>query len=461
MHKLLSFYKINFSDKTYTLLLLLFLVLLGSHFLDYHLYIFLAFAPFLINWSNLSNKNVLLVIFFILSIYGTWVFLDLRLLYQFDLALGVFSHGILILCMYLLGFSIKIEQKNGILISNKNIFYLLFIFVISYSFFILCSYVTIEQDHPLTGVGMYVCFPNPYQHAHVNGGRLISTILTYYLTLMTFILPFLLFYFSKLKKQGFYIIELLLLLSLSIFVLYISAIMGRRTVFVLFLLVSLFLFFTSLIKYLQHIKDNKKVLFFIVIASIFVYGIYSFIITPPKNSIQTQGIIVTPDLIIPIVSTPKAFMESTHIPIVQKLMHKGLSDHRFEWWSTAFNVMIEHPFGGGNGVYIAPGIRLAHNTWIDIGKDLGILPFILFLSITLLHIYYLLHIFFSKKIEILLKYQLIMISMGIFPIMMIEPVFTSDKTFFAYIFFYFGMLSKFYIELKKKSEGAKSMTAPQ
>ena len=198
-----------------------------------------------------------------------------------------------------------------------------------------------------------------------------------------------------------------------------------------------------------------------MISSTLFYGVYSLLNTSQKESIQTQGIIITSDFIIPImhhqVSHSSIGLED--VPIIQRLSDKGLNDHRFSWWSDALNVMLEYPFGGGNGIYIAPHIRLAHNTWIDMGKDLGVIPFILFLFITLLHIYYLFYIFFSKRVELLLKYQLILISIGIFPIMMIEPIFNSDKTFFAYIFFYFGILSKFYIDLKKKDEYIKSMTA--
>jgi len=67
----------------------------------------------------------------------------------------------------------------------------------------------------------------------------------------------------------------------------------------------------------------------------------------------------------------------------------------------------------------------------------------------MVHGYYLIRIFFSKHIENILKYQLLMLGMGIFAIMLIEPVFNSDKTFFAYIFFYLGILAKVYSDMIK------------
>ena len=204
--------------------------------------------------------------------------------------------------------------------------------------------------------------------------------------------------------------------------------MGRRTVILLFIVVSLFLFFMRISKYIYSINLKKLLLFIIVFLGIssVTYTFVNHFESPAK----IKGIIAVEDI---------------DIPVFRRLMNKKvLKDVRFSRWSTALDVMMTHPFGGGNGVYIAKNMRLAHNTWIDIGKDFGILPFILFIMLTLLHIYYLLKITFSQHVEDILKYQVLIIGMGIFAIMMIEPVFTSDRTFFAYIFFYFGFLKKLY-----------------
>lgn len=445
MNKLLSRPKHLLSDNKHTLLLLLFLCLLGSHFLDYHLYFFIAFGLFLIDWRYISNKNFLLVSAFIMSVYVSWIVLDSRIIHQINLAKQVLLPGVLIWLMYILGLSTTIKREGLLIVSDKRIFYILFIFVISYTFFVLWSYFTIHQDNPLTSAGMYICFPNPYQNANINGGRLISTILAYYLTLMTFTLPLILFYFNKLKRQGFYTIELLLLIALSFFILYISAIMGRRTVFVLFVLVFLFLFVT----YFLVSKNIKKILIFLSMLVAIFYMTQTYI-KHIENTPEQKCIIVTGDIIIPIVEYPESSLNLENIPLFNKLAHKGFKDSRFSWWKKSFHVMLTHPFGGGNGIYIAPGIKLTHNVWLDMGKDLGLLPFILFFIVTIVHIYYLIRIFFYKQIESLLKYELVVIGVGIFAIMLIEPVFNSDKTFFAYIFFYFGILGKYYLEINTK-----------
>jgi len=446
MNKLLINIKSIFNDSRHALLLF-FLLVLGTHFLDFHLYVIIAFGLFLVDWRCVKYKSFLLVLFFIVSVYISWIFLDLRIFYQMELAKQVLLPGMLILLMYLLGLSLKIKKKKHAIVSDKRIFYSLFVFVISYNVLIVWSYFTIPQDNPLSGIGMYVCFPNPYASSNINGGHLISTILAYYLTLMTFLLPLILFYFSKFKKQGFYNLELFTLLALSVFILYLSALMGRRTVVVLFILVFLFIFSIYFFEY----KNIKKVFISLsVLVTLFytvqVYEAYRVGIP------ETKGIIVTENFIVPIVEYPEARFSIESIPIFSKLAHQGLKDSRFNWWEKSFTIMLAYPFGGGYDEYVAPGIKLTHNVWLDMGKDLGILPFILFFLVTILHIYYLVRIFFSGYIENLLKYQLVVIAMGIFAIMLIEPIFNSDKTFFAYIFFYFGVVSNVYVQLKNKQE---------
>jgi len=451
MNKVLAFPKSLLSDNNHTRLLVLFLGLLGSHFLDYHLYFFIALGLFLIDWHYVSNKNFLLVSVLILSIYVSWFFLDARIIYQLNLLKQVLLPGILILLMYMVGFSTKIKREGILLVSDKRMFYILFIFVISYTFFILWSYFFIPQDNPVTSAGMYVCFPNPYLAANINGGRLISTILTYYLTLMTFTLPLILFYFGKLKKQGFYTIELFLLVALALFVLYISAIMGRRTVFVLFVLVFLFLFFT----YFMNFKNIKRVLIFISVIVAIFYTTQTYV-KYIENIPEQKGIIVTDDFTVPIVEYPKSSFNVENISLFKRLADKGFKDSRFSWWKKSFSIMLAYPFGGGYDEYVAPGMKLTHNVWLDMGKDLGILPFILFFMVTIVHSYYLIRILFSKHIENLLKYQLVILGMGIFAIMLIEPVFNSDKTFFAYIFFYFGILGRCHLEMNTKGTPVKN-----
>ncbi len=98
---------------------------------------------------------------------------------------------------------------------------------------------------------------------------------------------------------------------------------------------------------------------------------------------------------------------------------------------------------------VAPGIKLTHNTWIDIGKDFGIVPFVLFIAVTAMHLFYLTVVVLRTSIERSKKYLLSVVIGGAIPLLAIEPVFTSDKTFVAYLFFVFGLVAQCYGSLKK------------
>ena len=132
------------------------------------------------------------------------------------------------------------------------------------------------------------------------------------------------------------------------------------------------------------------------------------------------------------------FLHST--PAIKKLFLVGLHDKRFSWWLSGIKAMIEYPWGGGHSVFLAHNMKMAHNTWIDIGKDFGVVPFLSFLLVSMLALYYAARLLFMSSLQCLNRQLIVLVMVAIFAIMMIEPVFTSDKTFFAYISFFFGLL---------------------
>jgi len=445
----LSFFPPALYGHTYTVILLLFLAVIGSHFLDYHLFGPIIVGLFLVKWEKLPRFHTLLVTLFILSIYITWVFLDPRLIHQANLAYDIFSRGILVWLMYLIGLSIPFKEKEGLIHMKRKHFYILFGIVLTYAAVVIFSALLLHQDTPLSGTGMFVLFPNPYQMAQVNGGRLISTILTYYLTTMTFLLPLILLFYGWFRKKGFRRAELSVLVFLAVTTLYLAVMMGRRTTLVLLMTATLFLLSVRLVQFLkQHTFSIKKILL-IITAGVLLAGFYQYSSTQKQEN-RIEGFVMISGAAVPITVPPTSTATILkELPVLERLSHKGLHDKRFTWWPAALRVIRDHPFGGGHDIQIAPGIHLAHNTCIDIGKAFGILPFIIVVFIMVLHQYYLLSISLSSRIEKMLKYQLILLSLGVFPVMMIEPVFNSDKTFFAYLFFLLGIMANLYLSLRK------------
>ena len=193
----------SISYKTHLFLVTLFLTILGSHLFDDKIYLFTIASIFLIDWKNFFYKETLLVGIFILSVYIIWFFLDHDVLFKTDVAVKIISQLLLLFFAYLLGSSIELNLEHNSSQYIKYIFYLLFSFFIAYSLMIIYSYFTIKQDSPLTWQGLFVNFPNEYKRLHVNGGRLISTIIAYYLTISSFIFSYLIIFFNLSKKREF------------------------------------------------------------------------------------------------------------------------------------------------------------------------------------------------------------------------------------------------------------------
>ncbi len=402
------------SNHTHILFVTLILAILGTHLLGDNIYVLVIASLFFIDWEKIVSKETILVALFLLTVYIIWFLVDHDVLFKMHIAIKVVSELLLILCFYLLGNSIHYDPHDQSSQSIRYIFYLLFGFFIAYTSMIIYSYIAIKQDHPLTSYGLYVNFPNEYKRLHVNGGRLISTIIAYYLTISSFLFSYFIIFFDRFKKKKIFSIwEMIIFITIALFSLYVAVLMGRRTTLMLFFTVFTLLLFVRFL-FDSTYKEKGIIILLLVLLSIVTYHFF------------------------------EDFIQRHFMYIYNKLMVKGIHDVRFSFWIPGLEAMLAYPFGGGHGVFVAHGIRLAHNTWIDIGKDFGVIPFTLFVMICVLHLYYFIRILFSPSVNIFLKYQLLIILCGMIPILMIEPVFTSDKLYIAYLFFVFGFITHLY-----------------
>jgi hypothetical protein len=271
---------------------------------------------------------------------------------------------------------------------------------------------------------MFVWYNNVYAIANVNGGKLISTIIAYYLIFAVMLIPITffantLFQPCSLKRCT----ERFLLMLLGLFALYIAAQMGRRVVMVLFALAMVYWIFFYLLRNIRIFLKTKKTrlilssLFFIVLVMLVSYWL---------------------------LSDSDALRRLTKSSI--------LHDHRFEFWRPALKIMFDNPFGGGHSIYITPKMYLAHNTWIDIGKYFGIIPFLLSIFFFFIHIGYWWQLNFSSTISTETKHMFNSLLFIAFAQLMIEPVFISDKIFFAYVIYLLGISVSVAIVNKRMKE---------
>lgn len=115
-----------------------------------------------------------------------------------------------------------------------------------------------------------------------------------------------------------------------------------------------------------------------------------------------------------------------------------LSDPRFESWKVAFNGLGDYPFGGKQ---TALPLSYAHNMWLDVGHEVGIIPLVLLSVFTILSL---------KKLATLLKsnsstdIKIIFLSffVAFFVTFSLEPIMEGWYYYFNVFCFVFGILSR-------------------
>ena len=102
-------------------------------------------------------------------------------------------------------------------------------------------------------------------------------------------------------------------------------------------------------------------------------------------------------------------------------------ENRVQTLFLAFNSILEHPMGGNNERI--GELKYAHNMWLDVGKQAGIIPFVLLSLFTIISLWNVIKIFknekFSNEFKVFLAgiYSAVLLNMAVEPIMQGEPLF--------------------------------------
>ncbi|MEH6889046.1 hypothetical protein V7024_04730 [Bacillus sp. JJ864] len=111
------------------------------------------------------------------------------------------------------------------------------------------------------------------------------------------------------------------------------------------------------------------------------------------------------------------------------------NDPRFESWKEAFMGLFTNPTGGRK---TSLSLNYAHNMWLDVGYDVGILSFFLLLLITFLGLSALYN-FIKSNQPLLLKGLIVGLYTAMFLTFMVEPIFEGWFTYFTVFCFVFGL----------------------
>ncbi|WP_020061488.1 hypothetical protein [Bacillus sp. 123MFChir2] len=111
------------------------------------------------------------------------------------------------------------------------------------------------------------------------------------------------------------------------------------------------------------------------------------------------------------------------------------SDPRFESWKEAFMGLFTNPTGGRK---TSLSLNYAHNMWLDVGYDVGVLSLFLLLIITALALVSLRN-FIKSDQPVVLKGLIVGIYTAMFLTFMVEPIFEGWFTYFTVFCFIFGL----------------------
>ncbi|PFY35240.1 hypothetical protein COL48_00530 [Bacillus toyonensis] len=111
------------------------------------------------------------------------------------------------------------------------------------------------------------------------------------------------------------------------------------------------------------------------------------------------------------------------------------NDPRFETWKEALQGLFINPTGGRK---TSLSLNYAHNMWLDVGYDVGMLSFFLLGLITFLALLALRN-FVKSNQPILLKALIVGLYTAMFLTFMVEPIFQGWFTYFTIFCFVFGL----------------------
>jgi hypothetical protein len=113
-------------------------------------------------------------------------------------------------------------------------------------------------------------------------------------------------------------------------------------------------------------------------------------------------------------------------------------DPRYEAWNSAFWGLFEHPLGGRKTEI---PLSYAHNMWLDVGYDSGILPFVLLIAFTLLSMLSLIT-FIKVKRPMILRCLIIGLYTAFFITFAAEPILQGWFTYFTIFCFILGIIQR-------------------
>lgn len=113
-------------------------------------------------------------------------------------------------------------------------------------------------------------------------------------------------------------------------------------------------------------------------------------------------------------------------------------ENRVQTLFLAFDSILEHPMGGNNERI--GELKYAHNMWLDVGKQAGIIPFLLLILFTIISLWNVIKIFKNNRFSTEFKVFLVGIYSAVLLNMTVEPILQGEPLFFIMFCMIIGMV---------------------
>ncbi len=209
------------------------------------------------------------------------------------------------------------------------------------------------------------------------------------------------------------------------------------------LIVGVSLLFILLGFYTNVLLKNRGP-FVILVGLIMVVGAYNIIFGPKRLTpakLTTKIILLLSVIIISILLI--RFMPSidlSHYGVVSRFTTQGSDSPRTEFWKNCIRIIAQNPLGGRKGFF---GHTYAHNIWLDVGYDSGIIAMFFLIIFHCMHFKDMADLIF-KKLPIhpgVISAMLVMFFI-IFISLFTEPIGKGYTIYYAITFFYCGLLKR-------------------
>ncbi len=185
---------------------------------------------------------------------------------------------------------------------------------------------------------------------------------------------------------------------------------------------------------------------FVIIAGLMaVIGGYSMVFTPnrltPEKLVRNLVLLLISIVVISIlISNMPGMGDISHLGVVARFTEEGHSSPRTLFWKNCIRIIAEHPLGGRKDFF---GHQYAHNIWLDVGYDSGIIAMVFLIIFHCLHFIDMAVLIFGRlPIHPGVTCGMIAMFLIIFISLFTEPVGKGYAIYYSMTFFFCGLLKR-------------------